>query len=188
MIEWRPIKGYEGIYEISNTGSVRNLRSDPKNRTYPYKILVPGKTVKGYQFVFLSVNGKAKNRMIHRLVAETFIPNPDGLPEVNHIDGNKENNRVNNLEWCTRKDNLKHAVDIGLRHSQCNIIREVVLIAPGNNMRVFKSMKECSNYFGFARGWLNNYIRKNGNPCFYKEYEIIVGPRGGGVSHENLYL
>ena len=187
-MKWRDIKGYEGIYEISDTGIVRNLRSDPKNRTYPYKILIPGKTVGGYLFVFLSVNGKAKNRMIHRLVAETFIPNPNGLPEVNHIDGNKENNRVDNLEWCTRRDNLKHAVDNGLRYSQCNIIRGVKMVYPNGDIKYFKSMKECGDYFNHGKSWLGNYITKNGNPCNYKGYLISVSDRGGGSGHENLYL
>lgn len=178
---WKEIKGYEGIYEVSDTGLVRNLRSDNKNRTYPGKILSPGKTVKGYPFVFLSVNGKSKNCMVHRLVAETFISNPDNLPEVNHIDGNKENNNVANLEWCTRKENLKHAVDTGLRYSQCNIIRGVKMITPEKHILNFKSMKDCCQYFGFTKCWLGNYIRKNGNPCFYKGFQITVGYRGGDV-------
>ena len=171
---WRFIKGYENIYQISNNGQVKSLRNN--------KILAPGKTTSGYDFVLLSVKGKRENKMIHRLVAETFIPNPNGFKEVNHIDGDKNNNTVDNLEWCTRKDNLKHAVDMGLRRSQCNIIREVVVITPGNNIKFFKSMKDCSNYFGFKRSWLSRYICKNGNPCFYKDHKIIIGDRGGGVA------
>ena len=181
MTTWRSIKGYEGIYEISDTGLVRNLRVDSKNRTYPGKILTPGKTVSGYPFVFLSVNGKSKNNMIHRLVATAFIPNPHNLPEVNHIDGNKENNNVSNLEWCTRKENLKHAVDNGLRYSQCNIIRGVKMITPEKQILLFKSMKDCCDYFGFTKCWLGNYIRKYGNPCMYKGFQITVGYRGGDV-------
>ena len=127
---WKAIKGYEGIYEISNTGKVRNLRRDDKNRTYPGKILKPGRTKNGYLFVLLSVNGVTKNCMIHRLVAETFLHKVDENLEVNHIDGNKENNSVTNLEWCTRSYNLKHSIDNGLRYSQCNIIRGVTMITP----------------------------------------------------------
>lgn len=185
---WKEIKGYEGIYEVSDTGLIRNLRKDPKSRTYPGKILKPGKTTKGYLFVNLSVNGKVKNRMVHRLVAETFISNLKRLREINHIDGNKNNNHVENLQWCTRKENLKHAVDTGLRYSQCNIIRGVKMVDPKGTIYHFKSMVECGEYFGFTKCWLGNYIRRNGNPCVYKDYSISVGSRGGGVGHENLYL
>lgn len=178
---WKSVNGYEGIYEISETGLVRNLRRDPKNRTYPGKILTPGKTGSGYLFVCLSVNGITENKMIHRLVAETFISNPDGLPEVNHKDGDKENCNAENLEWCTRSYNLKHAVDTGLRYSQCNIIRGVEMITPENEIIRFKSMKDCCSYFGFTKTWLGNYIRKNGNPCFYNGFRIKAGSRGGGV-------
>lgn len=178
---WRMIPSYEGIYEISDTGLVKNLRNDSKNRTYPGKILKPGETICGYQFVILSVNGKVKNKLIHRLVAEVFIPNPNNLPEVNHKDGNKCNNSVENLEWCTHRDNLKHSVDTGLRYSQCNIIRGVKMVTPTKEEIVFKSMNDCCKYFGFTKCWLGNYIRKHGNPCIYKGFKIVVGYRGGGV-------
>ena len=176
---WKPIKGYEGIYEVSDTGLVRSLRDDTKNRTYSGKILKPGKTGAGYLFVLLSVNGITQNRMIHRLVAETFLPETGKNLEVNHIDGNKENNVVTNLEWCTRAYNLKHAVDNGLRYSQCNIIRGVTMITPDREKIDFKSMKDCCDYFGFSKCWLGNYIRKNGNPCTYKGYALTVHGRGG---------
>lgn len=180
-MNWTAIKGYEGIYEISDTGQVKNLRSDPKNRTYPGKILNPGLTGSGYPFVLLSVAGITENKMIHRLVAEAFIPNPDNLPEVNHKDGDKINNRVDNLEWCSRSHNLRHAVDNGLRYNQCNIIRGVKMITPDEKILHFKSMKDCGDYFGFSKSWLPNYLRKNGNPCFYNGFQITVGSRGGGV-------
>jgi hypothetical protein len=70
---------------------------------------------RGYQQVFVSVKNKRYMRYIHRLVAECYIPNPDKLPEVNHKDGNKANNTVNNLEWCTRMENLNHAIRTGLK-------------------------------------------------------------------------
>lgn len=180
-MRWKSVKGYEGIYEISDTGLVRNLRKDSKNRTYHGKILIPGLTGSGYPFVLLSVNGVTKNKMIHRLVADAFISNPDKLREVNHKDGNKTNNRVTNLEWCTRAENLKHAVNTGLRYSQCNIIRGVKMTTPDGQTLRFKSMKECGQYFGFTKSWLGTYIRKHGNPCEYKGYFIEVMKRGDAV-------
>lgn len=74
----------------------------------------------GYREVLFSENGKTKNYLVHRLIAETFIPNPDNLPFVNHIDGNKTNNRVENLEWCTRSENTKHSYKIGLQKTITN--------------------------------------------------------------------
>jgi len=106
MDEFKDIEGFEGKYQISNNGKVRNNRGH---------ILMPYKTKKGYQKVDLWKNHKKKVCYIHRLVAEAFIPNPKSLPQVNHMDGNKKNNTVENLEWCTAKENTKHSIDTYLR-------------------------------------------------------------------------
>lgn len=97
---WKFCKGYEGLYRISNFGSVFSVRN---NR------LLSARNVRGYLSVSLCKNGNEKHFYIHRLVAEAFISNPNDWPEVNHKDGDKANNCVNNLEWCTRKYNSKHA-------------------------------------------------------------------------------
>ena len=68
----------------------------------------------GYLYVRLSIDGNSKHRTIHRLVAETFLPNKQNLPQINHKDGNKKNNKVSNLEWCTQKHNMQHAIKTGL--------------------------------------------------------------------------
>lgn len=80
------------------------------------KFLSPQKKGRGYLGVFLRVDGKTLQRYVHRLVAEKYIPNPDNLPEVNHIDGDVTNNHVSNLEWCSRQGNVDHAVATGLHH------------------------------------------------------------------------
>lgn len=108
--EWKPVVGYEGLYEVSSLGRVRSLDRYVKNN-YSYwlrkgKVLSPEKNKDGYLLVSLCCNGKRYLRTVHRLVAEAFIPNPDNLPEVNHINEDKSNNRVENLEWCTRKYNI----------------------------------------------------------------------------------
>ena len=111
---WRPIADTNGKYEVSNFGRVRTNNQRPG-------LLTLTKQPKGYLYAMVTLsNGKQKNCRVHRLVALAFIPNPDGLPEVNHIDGNKENNHVSNLEWCTHSYNNKHAWAIGLkdRHHQ----------------------------------------------------------------------
>ena len=97
--EWRDIKGYEGLYQISNLGRVHSY--------YKRDILEP-KEDKGYLRVGLYKNGKRKPYSIHRLVAEAFIPNPNNYPQVNHKDEDKSNNRVSNLEWCTAKYNINY--------------------------------------------------------------------------------
>lgn len=110
---WRDIKDYEGLYQISNFGRVKSL---PRNGTISTeRILKPLLTGRGYYKVTLSKHNKAKYPSIHRLVAEAFILNPDNLPQINHKDGNKTNNKVGNLEWCTSLENVKHSIYTGLR-------------------------------------------------------------------------
>ena len=96
---WKPIKGYEDYYEVSNLGRVKSLRNN-----LIMKLVPSGK--KGYLGINLRVNGTSKSFRINRLVAETFIPNPNNLPEVNHKDYDKTNNCVDNLEWCTHEYNM----------------------------------------------------------------------------------
>lgn len=108
---WRNIIGYEGTYLISNFGNIKSL---PRKNTKG-KVLNPSKNNRGYLRVTLSVEGKTRYDSVHRLVAETFIPNPKKLPEVNHLDGNKLNNNVENLEWVTKGQNQIHAYKTGLR-------------------------------------------------------------------------
>ena len=82
---------------------------------YTNRILKQRNSKKGYPSVHLTINGEGVSKVVHRLVAKTFIPNPDNLPQVNHIDGNKENNSVENLEWCTNEYNMRHSWELGLR-------------------------------------------------------------------------
>ena len=100
MEEWRAVPGYEGLYEVSNMGNVRNVRRNT--------LLRLPKTNNGYIRISLCKNGIKTGLTVHRLVAETFIPNPDNLPEVNHKDEDKTNNRVENLEWCDHKYNMNY--------------------------------------------------------------------------------
>lgn len=93
MEEWRDLKGYEGLYKVSNLGRVYSVYKQDFKQPYFDK--------DGYLMIGLRKEGKHKNLRLHRIIAEAFIPNPDNLPCVNHKDENKTNNTVENLEWCT---------------------------------------------------------------------------------------
>lgn len=118
--QWKDVPGYEGIYQVSNLGRVRSVDRviiDRNGRPMRYKgvILTPQFNEFGYLKVVLRKDGRSKNFKVHQLVAMAFIENPNGLPCINHIDGNKQNNKVTNLEWCTFGGNNKHAYLIGLK-------------------------------------------------------------------------
>jgi len=109
---WRDVVGYEGMYQVSDLGNIKSLNY---NRTGKSKTLAKKHHKFGYVTVTLCKNGVCKNKSIHILVAEAFIANPKSLPCVNHIDGDKENNIVGNLEWVTYSQNTRHAIEKGLR-------------------------------------------------------------------------
>lgn len=116
---YKPIIIFNGEYEISNFGNCRStkkiiVKSNGKTYTRESKVLKPAKSADGYLKCAMSFNGKLITKPIHRLVAETFIYKPDIYLEVNHIDGNKTNNNVNNLEWISKSENLKHAYRLNL--------------------------------------------------------------------------
>ena len=106
---WKDVKGYEGEYQISNKGRLKSIRYIEKYSGIVEKVMKPGNNGRGYMTTMIGRNGNVKSVKIHRLVAEAFIPNPENLPEVNHIDGNKKNNCVENLEWVTHQGNMVHA-------------------------------------------------------------------------------
>lgn len=117
-----PVAGYEGIYEVSDTGLVRSLDryvdlSGEKRRRIQGKQLSAKRNKEGYLFVSLCREGVVKTNYIHRLVAKAFIPNPNELPEVNHLNGIKTDNSATNLEWCTHQDNVRHAYANGLNRN-----------------------------------------------------------------------
>lgn len=120
--EWKDIKSYEGLYQISNLGRVKSLDKKifQKNKygkfqIVPYKgqILKVQKQKNGYLIIDLHKNNKIKKKLVHRLVAEAFIPNPNNDLYINHKDNNPQNNKVDNLEWCTQKYNIKYAYNLG---------------------------------------------------------------------------
>lgn len=116
------IPGYEGIYQITRTGKARSLDRYIRAPQSGGKRKIKGRQLRpylmkdpcGYYILSLSVDGRQTHLLLHRALAQTFIPNPENKPEVNHIDGVKTNNDLGNLEWCTHKENARHAYDLGL--------------------------------------------------------------------------
>ncbi|MEQ3340193.1 NUMOD4 domain-containing protein [Clostridium butyricum] len=110
---WKDVKGYEGLYQVSNLGRIKSLdmiviHYNGKKERRKGRVLKLSENEKGYLKVFMCKNKKRECKKVHRVVAETFIPNRENLPEVNHKDENKKNNSVYNLEWCTHRYNCNY--------------------------------------------------------------------------------
>ena len=134
---WKEIQGFEGEYAISNKGNVKNLKSG--------RILGGRYDSMGYKFV----NLKGKNYMVHRLVALAFIPNPNNLPQVNHIDERKDNNDVSNLEWCTALYNINYS-----SHKRCCKINQLTL--DGELVKAWESSMQINRETGYSPGNIIN--------------------------------
>ena len=137
---WKDIKDYEGLYQVSNLGNVRRIKFI--NNIVEKEKITNLKPIKNtYLQVVLSRNGKVKAKNIHRLVAETFIPNPKKLPQVNHKDENKYNNKIDNLEWCTRIYNMNYGnvrKKISRSHRKENFKKRKAIIQYDKNMNFIK--------------------------------------------------
>jgi hypothetical protein len=121
MEDWYSCKGYEGYLEVTKSGSVRSIDRFVQHKGsksgFIYrkgKLLKPSLTLDGYHRIASYYNGERKHQGLHRLIAQTFLPNPNNFSQVNHISGVKLDNSVINLEWCTQEDNMRHAINTGL--------------------------------------------------------------------------
>ncbi|MCP9067495.1 NUMOD4 domain-containing protein [Streptococcus parasanguinis] len=158
---WKDVKGYEGIYEVSNYGRVRTHKDKTTDsilhgvRHWKQRILKPKSTKTREPRVSLWKDKKSKDYLVHRLVAIAFIPNPDNKPTVNHIDGNPENNHVGNLEWATYEENINHAFNNNLIKTETGVI---LVDRETKEVHIFRSMSKASEFLGRNSGYLSNIL------------------------------
>lgn len=175
---WKDIKGYEGLYQVSNLGRVKSLEKTiycqkRSNFKVKEKILKLGTHKRGYKTIMLHKNNLVKLCLVHRLVAKAFIPNPENLPQVNHKDENKENNCVDNLEWCTNEYNSYYGTRLqrSAEHQPRKQIAQYDI--NGNFIRIWNSIAEaertlkinnickvCKGEYKQTKGYIFNYIEK----------------------------
>lgn len=168
------LTGYEGLYLIDSLGNVVSLpRQQGRHFVNQYRILCTKINRLGYKEVALSKDGKTRTVLLHRLIASHFVDNPDNLPCVNHKNGIKVDNRIENLEWCTRSYNTKHAYENNLGGFQDfanNGIKtmnwetqyvRVVLVSPSGEVLEFNTTTEAANYLGTNKDEVGRAIRKS---------------------------
>ena len=162
---WRDVVGFEGLYKVSNKGNVYSVR-----RRNSRGIRCGGRTLKpiydkdGYLKVGLRKNGIKKSKLIHRLVAEAFIPNPNNFSEVNHLDEVKDNNGLSNLEWCTRKHNMNHGTRTE-RFARSKSKKVKAVNVETGEVITFNSVKEARNkgYYNISEACRGIYKTNKGN-------------------------
>lgn len=177
---WKPVQGYEGAYEASNLGNVRSLNrvihyQNGSTRNRKGKVLKPHIDTSGYAVVYLAVSGHQSAKFVHTLVAKCFLPNDDPTLEVNHKDGNKSNNCVENLEWCTHRENILHAFQTGLhgkpltehmkaiakKGARVSASRSSIPVICETDGLAFASQNSADRYYGYYPGSVCNAIKRN---------------------------
>lgn len=152
-IIWKDVVGYEGLYKVSNNGMIKTLgryKTGYNGRSYPEKIMSLTKDNAGYMQISLTDNDKKRKTFkVHILVARAFIPNPENKKTVNHIDGNKENNNIENLEWNTMSEQIIHKYRVLNNYNNCNKPLKVTFL--DGRIKVFDSLKECYTYFDIGQ-------------------------------------
>lgn len=151
---WKDIKDYEGLYQVSNLGRVKRVKAG--------KILKGFKITKGYVGVRLSKNGIVSNKKIHRLVAQAFISNPESKPQVNHIDENKTNNVISNLEWSTAKENSNHGTRnerAGKAISKSKSIPIIAINIKTGESTEFYGSNECARQLDLSQGNITSVLK-----------------------------
>lgn len=161
---WRDVVGYEGIYEVSNNGLVRTKEGKTTyskrwntQRVWKQRILKQKVDKENFCRVSLWKDGKERTHLVHRLVAEAFIPRVEGKDYINHIDGDRLNNHVSNLEWCTHEENNNHAFDNDLIQTGNKI--KLVNIDSGEEY-YFRSQTKASEFLGRNHSYIHSRLKR----------------------------
>ncbi|MBZ5203223.1 HNH endonuclease [Planomicrobium chinense] len=160
---WKDVVGYEGIYEVSNTGEVRTHENKTTftemhgKRKWKQRVLKQKISKDNTCRVNLWKDGNVQTWLVHRLVAFAFIPQVPGKDYINHIDGSRLNNHVSNLEWCTHKENNNHAFDNDLMTSNNKV---VLLNGTTKEAHYFRSMAQAGEFLGKNKGYISGQIAK----------------------------
>lgn len=179
--EWKDVPGYEGLYQVSDegrvVGTVRRGSSGNEIKSHIRR--------DGYRYVVLYKDAKGKNFALHRLVAMAFIPNPENKREVNHKNGDKTDNRVENLEWTTPKENTKHAFDSGLNNNRIRKLSKPVIVLDretGTTTR-YPSIREASRVLGVCQATISRQCKRTtkwGESFRYSfKYDLAKGEADG---------
>ena len=165
---WKDVKNYEGLYQVSNLGNIRSIRF---NRI---KIMRQNINSRGYCSLEFCVNNERKTLMVHNIVANTFIPNPLNKPVVNHINGIKTDNKIENLEWNTYSENVKHAYRTGLapRHSTYQNQPNQKKIKDIIENKEYFSIREAARQTGHKRSSIQRSLKFN-IPIYNNTYHFI---------------
>lgn len=170
---WKDIIGYEGLYQVSNLGRIKSLPRKTKNQ-FGKKELIMKQIYDKYGYKVISIKGKTKK--VHRIVAEAFLKNINNYPIVNHKDGNKANNKVDNLEWCTNKYNIIHAYKnnlIKIKKGKYNLHNKPIILKKDKKIIKCYSVTNASEKLGVAISAVSNCLRGRSKKC--KGYEIYYG-------------
>ena len=162
---WKDIENYDECYQVSNKGRIKSLSrivKSNKPRFINDKILTPTISQGGYFRVHLKTKIR-RVMLVHRLVAKAFIPNVDNKKEVNHIDGNKINNNLSNLEWCTRSENMKHIYRIGLHTQVRGKNAAAVKVIDTSNGIILGCVTDAAIYAGLKRKTLSAMLSGQNN-------------------------
>lgn len=180
MEQWKDIPGWEGVYQVSSHGQLKSFKGDPEGR------VLKNTNKKGGYFsvVLCAMDRKPRYCRMHRLVAEAFIHNPENKPVVNHKDGNKQNNHIDNLEWVTQRENNEHALNTNLSSVKPLVFRNQVLnpktilqySRAGELLGTYKNAKDAS----FATGVCHRNILQVASKTEYKP-GMIRSQAGGFV-------